>query len=124
MKNKPLIQKGREFINSIKNAIPKHCSNCGTQYTDSDLSLIQKDEFAAILHLTCKKCKESYLINVVSPLGSLQGSSRVPLKIDILSSEEAKKFIGKSAIKSDDILDLHEILSKVETGEDLKKILS
>lgn len=113
----------KNFIESIKNAIPKHCSNCGTQYKDSDLSLMQKDDYTAILHLTCKKCKESYLINVVSPLGSLQGSSRVPLKIDLLSAKEAKKFIGKAPVKSDDILDLHEILSDVETAEDLKKFL-
>ncbi|MBU0975920.1 MAG: hypothetical protein ABIE03_00180 [Patescibacteria group bacterium] len=123
MKSKAIKYKSKEFINSIKNAIPRHCSNCGTQYADNDLSLIQRDDYAAMLHLTCQSCKESYLINVVSPLGSLQGSSRVPLKIDILSPEEAKKFIGKSAIKSDDILDLHEILSKIETGEDLKKVL-
>lgn len=113
----------KKFIESIKNAIPKHCSNCGKQYEDSDLSLMQKDDYTAILHLTCKKCKESYLINVVSPLGSLQGSSRVPLKVDLLSAKEAKRFIGKSAVESDDILHLHEILSEVETAEDLKKFL-
>jgi hypothetical protein len=107
------------FLKSIKNAIPKHCSNCGERYTQKDLSLIQKDDFNAILHLTCSRCKESYLINVVSPQGMLQGSSRIPLKIDIASPKEARKFIGKAAISSDDILEIHKYLQKLKDAKEL-----
>ncbi|MFC1780534.1 hypothetical protein ACFLY9_02470 [Patescibacteria group bacterium] len=107
------------FIKSIKNAIPAFCSSCGHKYIEKDLTLIQKDKFAATLHLTCSSCKESYLINVVTPLGMLQGSSRTPLKIDLSSAKEAKKFIRKGPISSDDVLNLHEFLMNIKTGEEL-----
>lgn len=123
MRTKANTSQHRKFIKSIKNAIPKHCSNCGYQYKEENLSIVQRDDYTAILHLTCGNCKESYLINVVSPLGTLQGSSRVPLKIDIITAEEAKRFIGKSAVSSDDVLNIHESLSEVKTGEDLMKLL-
>jgi len=108
------------FLRSIKNAIPNHCSNCGKKYSETDLSLIQKDEFNAILHLNCSKCKESYLINVVTPKGILQGSSRIPLKIDISSPKEAKKFIGRKAITSDDVLNIHEYLQNLKLAKELQ----
>lgn len=111
------------FIKNIKKAIPNNCSNCGYKYSEKDLTVIQKDDFAAVLHLTCPKCKESYLINVVSPLGSLQGSSRMPLKIDISSAKEAKKFIGKKPVSSDDVLNLYDILSKMDSAKDFSKLM-
>ena len=119
-----LQYKNRGFIKGIKAAIPKHCSNCGHKYTEEDLTLIQKDDYNAILHLTCGKCKESYLINVVSPLGTLHGSSRMPLKIDIASAKEAKKFIGKKPVSSDDVINIYELLKDIASAEDLNKILS
>ena len=94
MKDIQSASKNRSFIRNIKNAITKHCSNCGTKYTSKNLTLIQKDDYTAVLHLTCGNCKESYLINIVSPLGMLQGSNRIPLKVDIDSAREAKRFIG------------------------------
>ena len=117
MKTTQSETQSRNLFKSIKDAIPRHCSNCGHKYTDEDLNLIQKDDFNAILHLSCISCKESYLINVVSPSGVLQGSSRVPLKIDITSAKEAKKFFGKKPISSDDILNLHELLKKSSSKE-------
>ena len=123
MNGNPNQQINRQFIRSIKKAVPKHCSNCGHKYTENDLTLIQKDEYAAVFHLTCQKCKESYLINVVSPFGNLQGSSRLPLKLDISSAEEARKFIGKNSVSSDDVLNLHELLEKLKNAEDLKNLI-
>jgi hypothetical protein len=122
MKQKQLQNK--KFINGIKSAIPAFCSSCGHKYDpEKDLTLIQKDDFAAVLHLACSNCKESYLINVVSPLGTLHGSSRMPLKIDISSAKEAKKFIGTNAVSSDDVLGLHELLDKVDSIDDLDEFL-
>ena len=111
------------FIKGIRQAIPKHCSNCGQKYEDKDLTLIQQDDYSAVLHLTCSKCKESYLINVLSPLGTLKGSSRMPLKIDISSAEEAKKFIGKESISSNDVLDIHKTLENINSADELKSLL-
>jgi len=121
-RNKTQI-KNQGFIRSIRKAVPKHCSNCGNKYSHKDLTMIQKDNFTAVFHLTCPKCKESYLINVVSPLGDLQGSSRMPLKIDISSANEAKKFIGKSAVSSDEVLNIHELLEKMKSGKDFHDLL-
>ncbi len=116
--------KDHRFIRSIRKAVPKHCSNCGNKYGPKDLTMIQKDNFSAVFHLTCPKCKESYLINVVSPLGNLQGSSRMPLKIDIATANEAKKFIGKSAVSSDEVLNIHELLEKIKSGKEFKELLN
>jgi len=123
MKSKQTLYKHQQFIKSIKNAIPKHCSNCGYKYRDKDLTLIQRDDYTAVLHLTCSKCQESYLINVVTPLGTLQGSSRMPLKIDISTAEEARKFVGTSPVSSNDVIDIHELLKDLKNAEDLDKLL-
>lgn len=122
MKNKQSLLQNQGFIQGIKKAVPKHCSNCGYKYKEKDLTVIQKDDYAAVLHLTCEKCKESYLINVLSPLGSLQGSSRMPLKIDISSAKEAKKFVGKKPVSSNDVLNIHELLDEVKSADKLSKI--
>ncbi len=123
MKNVQKISKNQSFIKSVKKAVPKHCSNCGYKYKSDDLTLIQKDDFTAVFHLTCSKCKESFLINVLSPLGALQGSSRMPLKLDITSAKEAKKFIGKKAVSSNEVLNAYELLGKIEFAKDLKNII-
>ena len=119
IKNKP---QNTSFLKAIKNAIPKHCSNCGHKYQSDDLTLIKKDEYTAVLHITCSNCKESYLINVISPLGKLQGASRMQLKVDINTPEEAKKFIGSDKISSDDILNIHEKLKELDSDE-FKKVI-
>lgn len=119
MDTKPEQKQNTSFIKSIRKAIPNHCGNCGFKYSDNDLTLIQKDDYAAVLHLTCSNCKESYLINVVSPLGTLHSSSKMPLKIDISTAKEAKKFIGRRPVTSDDVLNIHEFLDNLEGGEDL-----
>lgn len=120
MKTRQLSPKNQGFIKGIKAAIPKHCSNCGHKYEDKDLTLIQKDTYTAILHLTCSSCKESYLISVLSPLGDLHGSSRIPLKLDITSAQEAKRFIGGAPVSADDVIDVHEFLKEIANADDLK----
>lgn len=117
METKKAKKTHKSFINAIKKAIPNHCSNCGRKYSEDDLTLIQKDDYAAVLHLTCKKCKEAYLINVVSPMGTLHSSSKMPLKIDLASAKEAKKFIGQDPIDSDDVLNIHEALKDLTSAE-------
>ena len=122
MKSKAPTIQNKSFIKDIQKAIPNHCSNCGRKYTEKDLTLIQKDNYAAVLHLTCSKCKESYLVNVVSALGALHSSSKMPLKIDIASAKEAKKFIGSDPISSDDVLDIHETLKGLNSAKDFSGI--
>lgn len=124
MENIQTASRNRAFLKNIKNAIPKHCSNCGTKYSEKDLTLIQKDEYTAVLHLTCSNCKESYLINVLSPLGILQGANRIPLKIDIATAGEAKRFIGKKPVSSDNVINVHDLLKKVKSKEDFEKLLN
>lgn len=124
MGKKQRIKINQSFIKGIKQAIPKHCSNCGNKYEEKDLTLIQKEDYTAVLHLTCSKCKESYLINVLTPLGHLKGASRVPLKIDLSSAGEAKKFVGKGPVSSDDVIDVHKTLEDIQSAEDLKKLLT
>lgn len=121
IKNK---KENRKFIENIKNAVPAFCSSCGQKYSDDSLNLIKKDDYSAVLHLSCSKCQESYLINVVSPLGNLQGSSRMPLKVDVTSADEAKKFIGSNPITSDEVLSMHELLKKIGSADELTSRLS
>ena len=109
----------KSIANKVKNAIPKHCSNCGSKYEDEDLVLIRTDEYGSIFHLVCKKCKEAYLINVVSPLGMVQGSNRVPVRVDISSADDAKNFIGADFVTSNDVLDMHDLLENTSDTDDL-----
>jgi hypothetical protein len=123
MNKENLLSKNKRFLKSIRSAIPKHCSNCGYKYQDKDLTIIQKDNYNAVLHLTCSQCNESYLINILSPLGTLQGSSRMPLKIDIRTADEAKRFIGSRPVSSDDVINIHKLLKNIKSAEDLDKKL-
>lgn len=123
MENTKSVLQNQSLLKSIKSAIPKHCSNCGFKYKDRNLTLIQSDDYAAIFHLTCENCQESYLINVVSPLGVLQGSSRIPVKVDITSAKEAKQFIGTRSVSSDDVLNAYGALKRISSAKELSELL-
>lgn len=107
----------------MRNAIPKHCSNCGTKYKKSDLVPVKKTDFGALYHLRCSKCQESYLINVVSQIGDMQGSNRIPIRVDISSSNEARRFIGKKFVSPDDVLDTYDLLKNVKSAKEFKDLL-
>ena len=123
MTNLPQNINAKSITKKIKNALPKHCSNCGHKYSDENLSLISNDEFSIVFHLTCTNCKEAYLINVISPQGVLQGSNRMPFRVDISSPLEAKRFFGGEFVTSKDVVFTHKILKSVNNWEELAKYL-
>jgi len=105
----------------LRGVLAKFCDECGTQYAKEDIRIVQRDNNAILLHLSCKSCGKTHLATIVKPLGI---TNRMPINTDLQSSE-IKKFAGKRSVSSDDVLDAYEWCKETvnETaGIALKKI--
>lgn len=90
--------------------IAKHCDKCGFPYTPNDLSIVQENGLATIIHFSCSKCKSSHIANFVMPIGL---ASRVPVNTD-LEPDEVVDFAKQGKVSIDDVLVLYEVLEKVK----------
>jgi hypothetical protein len=88
--------------------ISKFCDKCGTQYSISDLEIIDESEIVSIIHFTCSKCKTRNVTSYVKPM---QVSRRMIINTD-LSVDEVKEFARKSETQLEDILDVYLTLQK------------
>lgn len=112
------------FLKSIRQVIPRHCEHCGFKYTTDNLKILKRTPQTTLLHLQCSSCRNAYMINVVSPSNTVQGSSRVPINIDISQSSELEKFAGHNPVSSEHVLRTHDLMKAISTADDFKKLLS
>ena len=101
-----LLQKKQFFIDSVA----KFCDKCGTPYTVDDLNIVQSTGAGTIIHFSCQNCKAKHVASLVMPLGI---SQRMPVNMD-LDSSEMKKFMSKKELVSQDVLDVYEELKSVK----------
>jgi hypothetical protein len=59
----------------------------------------------------------------MNPINGMIGAQRIPLNID-LSDEELSQYAGKTAVNSDDALDLFDKINSNSDQESIKNILS
>ncbi len=102
-----ILQRKQFFIESIA----KFCDKCGTPYTVDDLNIVQNTGMSTIIHFSCSNCKSKHVATFVSSLGMTQ---RVPINTD-LDSSELDKFMPKSEIEPQEILDVYEVLEDSDT---------
>lgn len=87
--------------------VARFCDKCGRPYSEKDVDILQQDEYSVVIHFNCPNCKARHLATFIKPLGI---TSRILVNTD-LTIEELPKFAGKSEIKPDDLLDVHEALN-------------
>lgn len=112
----------QSYIKSLQQFVPKHCDNCGHKYVEESFRIVKKSEYGTLIHLSCKNCGNSYMINVLNPIKGVGGASRMPIRVDISSGEEIKKFVGKPPISSDDVIDIHNWLKSIKSGKAFKNL--
>ena len=102
-----ILQRKQFFIDTIA----KFCDKCGTPYTVDDLNIVQNTGMSTIIHFSCRNCKSKHIATLVSPLGLAQ---RMPVNTD-LNVNEFDKFISKSEIKPQELLDVYEQLGESDS---------
>ncbi|MBN1618110.1 hypothetical protein JW887_02085 [Candidatus Dojkabacteria bacterium] len=100
--------------------VAKYCDKCGTAYQPENLEILQNNNYSTIIHFFCENCKASQMATFIQPLGV---SSRMPVNTDLVI-DEISSFSQKSGISSNEILDVHELLSNGHvTVEDILKYM-
>lgn len=97
------------------------CPVCETRYNPMQAQILGKDGETHLLHVQCKKCRNSILALV---LVSQVGASSVGLLTD-LTYEDVVRFKMNKQVSIDDVIDVHEFLRQSDlTGFLSKKALS
>ncbi|MBP9758391.1 hypothetical protein KBD45_01740 [Candidatus Dojkabacteria bacterium] len=108
-----------EIINNIKKIAPRHCDNCGTKYDQDDFKIVQLNPMSALIHLNCKSCGSTYIINAFTNENGI-GSQRIPLVLDLNGPTELEKFTQNgSGVSKDNAVDLYNLLQEKSTLETL-----
>lgn len=102
-----ILQRKQFFIDSVA----KFCDKCGTPYTVDDLNIVQSTGAGTIIHFSCRNCKAKHVASFVGPLGMTQ---RMPVNID-LSSSEMERFMSKKEVSKENLLDVYEELKSRKT---------
>lgn len=87
--------------------VARFCDKCGRPYEIDDVTVLQQNQFSAIIHFECKNCKARHLATFIQQMGL---TSRMPINTD-LNLEELPRFVKLGAVSSNEILDVHEMLS-------------
>ena len=106
------------MLKNIRKVAPKHCDNCGAKYTPRDFKVLKLVENSALIHLNCSACANTYVINAYVNQNGLS-SQRVPLILDLESTDEVEKFAQQNAISKNNAIDLFNLLSNNTSIEQL-----
>lgn len=88
--------------------IVTHCPLCEAKYNPLKAKVLDEGEEVHLLHITCDKCG-SAVVAVI--LNTAMGMSSVGLLTD-LTPEDVLKFKDRQAVDADDVLSIHQELSK------------
>lgn len=82
------------------------CPLCEEHYNPTEAQLVGEAEDSHLLHITCRKCRNSIIALVLVSQG---GVSSVGLVTD-LNFEDVIKFRASQEVSYDDVLEMHGIL--------------
>ena len=85
-----------------------YCPVCNLRYDPLEAKVLQEGKNSHLLHIKCRHCKSSILALIVS---NNLGLNSIGLITD-LSSDDVVKFKKDKVITHDDIIELHQSISK------------
>ena len=92
-----------------------NCPLCGYYYNPVKAQILEENEEAHLIHITCNKCKASVVAVV---LDTAMGLSSIGLVTD-LDPEDVLKFKNMPVLSADEVLDIHEEIIKCENIKEL-----
>lgn len=88
--------------------IVKRCALCNVEYDTSGLAVVEENDEARIVHLTCQACQYSMVACIMR---SPAGLSSVGMVTD-LTAKDLVRLRKKQPVTSEDVLNLHQYLTK------------
>lgn len=101
-----MLGQAPSFSQGIK--IVSHCPLCESQYDITQTRVLEEQDDAQLVHITCTQCKAGVLAVI---LLNQNGVSSIGLVSD-LQTFEVSKFKTLNAITADEVLNLHKTLKK------------
>ena len=86
-----------------------YCPLCNTHYNPSEADILEQEDGAHLIHVSCSKCSSSIVAVIIS---SGIGISSVGLITD-LSADDVLYFKSGSRVNEDDVIDSVKSVSKV-----------
>jgi hypothetical protein len=83
-----------------------YCYKCGASLQGAKLETIKEAPIAFVAYAVCHKCQAESMVTITT-----SGGGATPLLSD-LNVTEFKKFMRAKSVSYDELLDLHELLSK------------
>jgi hypothetical protein len=110
-------------IKDILDIIPSYCDKCGAYHDKGMIELIDRNDNLTIVYLMCDNCLTKSILYVVKPLNNMVNKYRLNVDLD---SSEIKKFAGKEAISTNDILNVFKVIKdkKYSKADDFIKKIS
>lgn len=84
------------------------CTVCRSVFDRSEFIVLEDQARKTTFHVTCGKCNTSSLIFLSAAQGGAVGLGIVT----DLNKEEAVKMFGREAVSADEIIDMHQLVSK------------
>lgn len=89
----------------------KQCPLCKQDYVAERAKIVEKQDEAHLVHITCANCENAVLVLLVI---SQLGISSVGIITDLVL-DDVSRFISKDIISEDDLLNFHELLEKKQS---------
>src|SRR3989344_793173 len=97
-----------DLFNESLRVVSTHCPVCNSRYNPIEAKVLAEKNDAHLVHITCQQCRSAILAVV---LVSGTGISSIGLVTD-LTSEDVLKFRDAGALTHDDVIDLHQFITK------------
>lgn len=91
-----------------------HCPVCSQRYDPLEARILEEGENAHLVYISCRDCKSAILAVIVA---NNMGISSLGLITD-LSSDDVMDFKSDKSISVDDVIEVHQFLSKEKVSID------
>ncbi len=112
-----------EHLRKLPMVSPKYCDNCGAMHADDDVRYMGQHQNSFAFQVTCKQCGVSYLMRVGASMSGV-AAQKLELSSSDVGAEELKKFVGRSKVQKDEVLQVYSDLRRVRTLEDFLKLFN
>lgn len=95
-------------MNELYEMAAKYCDRCGSKYNENDGKIVREHDNYVLLVLKCHNCGASHMVSIAVDKGI---GSRFSMNSDLEPEELRLIKIGKG-ISSDELLDVHSLITK------------